>query len=147
MSNFTNSSLISMTRLSPHRNSPRNRPITKITIHHAAGNISLDALGNWLARPATNASYNYGISTDGQIGMFVEERNRSWASSSPANDHQAITIGVANNSGALNWTVSQAAFESLINLCVDICQRNGIAELVYDGTPNGSLTRHNFFAI
>jgi len=146
MSNFTNSPLISLTRLSPHRNSPRNQRITKITIHHAAGNIGLEALGDWLARPTTQASYNYGISSDGRIGMFVEERNRSWASSSGANDHQAITIGVANNSGAPNWGVSQAAFESLINLCVDICQRNGIAQLVYDGTPNGSLTRHNMFS-
>ena len=146
MSNFTNSPLIVHTRLSPHRNSPRNQPITKITIHHCAGNIGLENLGEWLSRPTTRASYNYGISTDGRIGMFVEERNRSWASSSGANDHQAITIGVANNSGAPNWGVSSTAFDSLIKLCVDICRRNGIVQLVYDGTPNGSLTRHNMFS-
>ena len=146
MNNFTNSPLIVHTRLSPHRNSPRNQPITKITIHHCAGNIGLENLGEWLSRPTTRASYNYGISTDGRIGMFVEERNRSWASSSGANDHQAITIGVANNTGAPNWGVSSAAFDSLIKLCVDICRRNGIVELVYNGTPNGSLTRHNMFS-
>jgi len=103
-------------------------------------------LGNWLSQPATRASYNYGISTDGRIGLFVAERDRSWASSSAANDHQAVTIGVANNGGAPDWSVSDAAYESLIALCADICRRNGIAELVYDGTPNGSLTRHNFFS-
>ena len=146
MSKFTNSSLIVHTRISPHRNSPRNQPIRKITIHHTAGNIGLEALGDWLARPETRASYNYGISTDGRIGMFVEERDRCWGSSSGANDHQAIVIGVANNSGAPNWGVSDAAYASLIRLCVDICQRNGIVELVYDGTPNGSLTRHNMFS-
>jgi len=145
MTNFTNSSLISLTRLSPHRNT-RNQPITKITIHHAAGNIGLEALGDWLSRLSTRASYNYGISSDGRIGMFVEEKNRSWASSNAANDHQAITIGVANNSGTPNWSVSNEAYNSLIELCVDICRRNGIPELVYDGTPNGSLTRHNMFS-
>jgi len=146
MSNFSNSRLISLTRLSPHRNSPRNQPIRKITIHHTAGNIGLEALGDWLSRPTTQASYNYGISTDGRIGLFVEERNRSWASSSGLNDHQAITIGVANNTGAPNWTVSDRAYASLIELCVDICQRNRIPRLTYDGTANGTLTRHNFFS-
>ena len=146
MSNFTNSPLIVHTRLSPHFN-VRNQPrITKLTIHHTAGNIGLENLGNFLAQQATRASYNYGISTDGRIGLFVEERNRSWASSSGANDHQAVTIGVANNGDAPSWSVSDAAFESLINLCVDICKRNGISELVCDGTPNGSLTRHNMFS-
>jgi len=146
MSNFTNSPLIVHTRLSPHRNSPRNRPISKITIHHTAGNIGLENLGEWLSRPSTQASYNYGISSDGRIGMFVEERNRTWASSSPQNDHQAVTIGVANITGAPNWGVSDMAYQSLITLCVDICRRNGIAQLVYNGTPSGSLTRHNMFA-
>jgi len=63
-----------------------------------------------------------------------------------ANDNQAVVIGVANNTGAPGWGVSFAAMESLIKLCIDICQRNGIVELVYNGTPQGSLTRHNFFS-
>ena len=110
-------------------------------------------MGALLARPTTRASYHYGISTDGRIGLFVQERDRCWGSSSGANDHQAIVIGVANNTGAPTWGVSDRAFESLINLCVDICQRNpgiiqidGLPGLTYDGTPNGSLTRHNFFS-
>ena len=146
MSNFTNSPLVVHTNLSPHKNSPRNQPIRKITIHHTAGNILLENLGAWLARPSTRASYNYGISTDGRVGMFVEERNRCWGSSSAANDHQAVVIGVANNTLAPNWSVSETAFNTLIDLCVDICQRNNIPQLVYDGTANGSLTRHNMFS-
>ena len=149
---MSNSPLVVHTNISPHRNSPRNQPIRKITIHHNAGNITLESLGAHLARPATQASYNYGISTDGRIGMFVEESDRSWGSSSPANDHQAIVIGVANNGGHPDWPISDNAFESLINLCVDICQRNqgivqsnGLPGLTYDGTANGSLTRHNMF--
>ena len=146
MSKFTNSPLISHARISPHRNSPRNRPITKLTIHHTAGNIGLENLGEWLSRPTTRGSYNYGISSDGRVGMFVEERDRCWASSSPANDHQAVVIGVANSTLAPEWRVDDRAYESLINLCVDICRRNNIRELVYDGTPDGSLTRHNMFS-
>jgi len=146
MSNFTNSPLISLTNLSPHRNSPRNQPIRKITVHQFAGNATIESVSNFLAQPNRNASYNYGIGSDGRIVLIVEERNRCWASSSPTNDHEAVVIGVANNRLAPDWTVSDRAFESLISLIVDICERNGIRELVYDGTANGSLTRHNFFA-
>jgi len=146
MSNFTNSPLVNLVNLSPHRNSPRNQPIRKITIHHFAGNVTIEAVSNFLQQPGINASYNYGIGTDGRIVLIVNERDRCWASSSAANDNQAVVIGVANNSGAPNWSVSEAAFESMINLIRCICTRNGITELVYDGTANGTLTRHNFFA-
>lgn len=144
--NFTNSVLAVLRRISPHSNNPRNQPIRRITIHHTAGNIGLEALGDWLARATTRASYNYGIASDGRVGVFVEEQNRSWASSSPANDHQAVTIGVANNTGSPYWGISDKAFDSLIKLCVDICQRNGIEKLIFDGTPNGTLSLHNMFS-
>ena len=146
MSNFTNSPLINLVNLSPHRNSPRNQPIRKITIHHFAGNVSIEAVSNFLRQPGVNASYNYGVGTDGRIVLIVNERDRCWASSSAVNDNQAVVIGVANNTGAPNWSISEAAFESMINLTRCICTRNGITELVYDGTANGTLTRHNFFA-
>ena len=152
MSNFTNSPLISLTRLSPHRNSPRNQAIRKITIHHFAGNSTIEAVSNFLAQPNRNASYNYGIGSDGRIVLIVNESDRAWASSSPPNDHQAVVIGVANNSGAPDWTVSDTAFNALIDLCVCIINRNqGIVQpngqpgLFYDGTSNGNLTRHNMF--
>jgi len=146
MSNFTNSPLISLTRLSPNRNAPRNQPIDRITIHHFAGNSTIEGVSGWLADAVRQASYNYGIGSDGRIVQIVEERNRSWASSSPANDHRAVVIGVANDTLAPNWTVSDTAFEKLIDLCVDICQRNNIPGFFYDGTSKGSLTRHNMFS-
>lgn len=153
MISFTNSPLINLTNLSPHRNSPRNQPIRKITIHHFAGNATIEAVSNFLAQPGRNASYNYGIGSDGRKVLIVEERNRCWGSSSPANDHQAVVIGVANNRLAPDWAVSDKAFEALIDLCVCICERNpGIVQieltpgLWYDGTVNGNLTRHNFFS-
>jgi N-acetyl-anhydromuramyl-L-alanine amidase AmpD len=143
---MSNSSLVSYTKLSPNY-SKRGSKISKITIHHAAVvNASLEGLGNGFANPARKASSNYGIDSNGRIGMFVEEHNRAWTSSNTANDDVAITIEVANSKGAPNWEVSDKAYEALIALCVDICKRNNIKELVYTGDAKGNLTRHNMFA-
>lgn len=143
---MSNSPLVSYTKISPNSNNPRNKPITKITIHHMAGNLSIESCGNIFAKASRKASSNYGIGSDGRIGMYVEEKNRSWCSSSAANDNQAITIEVANDGGAPNWHVSDKALASLIDLCTDICLRNGIARLNFTGDASGNLTQHNYFA-
>lgn len=143
---MSNSPLVSYTKISPNSNNPRNKPITKITIHHMAGNLSIESCGNIFAKASRKASSNYGIGSDGRIGMYVEEKNRSWCSSSAANDNQAITIEVANDGGAPNWHVSDKALASLIDLCTDICRRNGIARLNFTGDASGNLTQHNYFA-
>ena len=141
----SNSPLVVHTRISPNSN-PRREKITKITIHHVAGNLSIEAIGNIFASAERQASSNYGIGSDGRVGMYVEEKNRAWTSSNRANDDKAVTIEVANNSGAPNWSVSDKAFNSLIDLCVCICKRNGIKKLVFTGRPDGSLTHHRMFA-
>lgn len=143
---MSNSSLVSYTKISPNSNNPRNHVIDKITIHHMAGNMSIEALGNMWANPAREASSNYGIGSDGRIGMYVEEKNRSWCSSSSSNDNRAITIEVANDGGAPDWHVSDKAMASLIDLCVDICKRNNIKKLNFTGNASGNLTQHNYFA-
>lgn len=143
---MSNSPLVVYTKLSPHCNKPRNKPILKITPHHMAGNVSIETCGNIFAAPDRKASSNYGIGTDGRVGMYVEEQNRSWCSSSAENDHQAITIEVANDGGAPDWHVSDKALEALIALCVDICKRNGIPSLNFTGDKNGNLTMHKWFA-
>lgn len=143
---MSNSPLVSYTKISPNSNNPRNKPITKITIHHMAGNLSIESCGNIFAKASRKASSNYGIGSDGRIGMYVEEKNRSWCSSSAANDNQAITIEVANDGGAPNWHVSDKALASLIDLCTDICRRNGIVRLNFTGDASGNLTQHNYFA-
>ena len=142
---MSNSPLVSYTRISPNSNNPRNKPILKITPHHMAGNLTLEQFGSIVANPARQMSANYAIESSGRIGLFCEEKNRSWCSGSGANDHQAITIEVANDGGAPDWHVSDKALASLINLCVDICQRNGIAKLNFTGNANGNLTQHNYF--
>lgn len=143
---MSNSNLVSYTKISPNRTSPRQNTIKKITIHHMAGNLSVETCGNVFAPTSRKASANYGIGTDGRVGMYVEEKDRAWTSSNRDNDNQAVTIEVANNSGAPNWTVSDAAYNKLIDLCVDICQRNGIKELIWTGDKNGTLTCHYMFA-
>lgn len=113
-----------------------------------AGNLTIEQCGAVFAPASREASSNYGIGTDGRIGMYVEEKNRSWCSSSAWNDNRAITIEVANDkpSDKGGWHVSSKAMKSLINLCVDICKRNGIKELKFTGDKNGSLTFHYMFA-
>ena len=142
---MSNSSLVSYTRISPNSNNPRNNKILKITPHHMAGNLGLEQFGNIVANPGRQMSSNYAIDSQGRIGLFCEEKNRSWCSSSPSNDHQAITIEVANDGGAPDWHVSDKALAALIDLCADICQRNGIPALNFTGNANGNLTQHNYF--
>ena len=131
--------------LSPNCNIPRNNTIQKITIHHMAGNLSVERCGETFLPESREASANYGIDSDGRVGCYVEEENRAWTSSSPDNDHQAITIEVANDEIGGDWHVSDAAFDKLIDLCVDICQRNGIERLNFTGDASGNLTMHSYF--
>ena len=139
---YTNSPLVVYSRISPNRTSPRNQPITKITVHHMAGVCSVEDFGNIVAPVAREMSANYAIGNDGRIGLFCPESDRSWCSSSPWNDNRAITIEVSNSAIGGEWPIGDRAYNSLIKLCVDICKRNGIKKLYYDGTPNGTLTRH-----
>lgn len=143
---MSNSSLISYTKISPNSSNPRNKKISKITIHHMAGNLTIEQCGNVFAPTSRKASSNYGIGSDGRIGLYVEEKNRAWTSSNAENDNMAVTIEVANDVVGGNWHISDKAMESLINLCVDICERNGIEKLNFTGDKNGNLTMHKWFA-
>lgn len=112
-----------------------------------AGVNSVEGFGNIVANPAREMSSNYAIGNDGRIGLFCPESDRSWCSSSAWNDNRAITIEVSNSAygDASGWPVSNAAYNSLIKLCVDICKRNGIKKLTFTGDQNGSLTFHYMF--
>ena len=119
--------------------------VCKITPHHMAGVLSAKRCGELFQNPKRQASSNYGIGNDGEIACYVGEENRAWTSSSKTNDCQAITIEVSNCEYGGEWKISNKAWASLVNLCVDICKRYNF-KLTYDGTKNGSLTRHNMFA-
>lgn len=143
---MSNSKLVSHTKLSPNHSGRRNHVIDTVSIHCMAGNASVETCGDLFANPARKASSNYGIGSDGRIALYVDEANRSWCTSSASNDHRAITIEVANNGGAPDWPVSAQAYEALIRLLVDICQRNpGIGRLRWQGDKSliGKVNRQN----
>lgn len=142
---MSNSKLVNYTKISPNATMPRKGTIKKITIHHMAGNLTVEQCGELFAKESKRASSNYGIDSNGRVGMYVEEGNRAWTSGNADNDNQAVTIEVANDGGAPDWHVSDKALNQLIELCCDICKRNEIKELKYTGDKGGNLTRHNMF--
>lgn len=137
-----NSPLTDYVFLTQNADFPRTDGISRITIHHMAGDLDLGRLGEKFARRDTQASSNYAIGSDGTVALYVEEGNRAWTSNDRENDHQAVTIEVANDEMEGDWHVSDAAFEKLVELCADICERNGIEELVFTEDGQGSLNYH-----
>ena len=140
-----NSPLTEYVYLSPNASFPRENKIQKITVHHMAGSLTLEAVGALFSDDDRDASANYAVDSQGRVGLYVEEENRAWTSSSPENDYQAVTIEVANDEIGGDWHVSDAAFEQLVELCADICRRNDIEKLVYTGDESGNLTIHKMF--
>ena len=116
---MSDSALAVYTAISPNCNRPRSQPISKITVHHMAGNTTLEAFGALVGKTSRQMSANYAIESSGRIGLFCHEAD---------------------------WHVSDKAYAALLDLCTDICRRNGIKELTYTGDKNGSLTMHCFYA-
>lgn len=135
---YTNSSLVAYTKISPNRTSPRNHAIDRISIHCVVGQCSVETLGNIFAPTSKQASCNYGIGKDGKVGLYVEEKDRSWCTSSAANDHRAITIEVASDT-THPYAVTDAAYAALLDLCTDICRRNGKTKLLWLGDKDKTL--------
>ena len=157
---MSNSALVNYTCISPYKTSPRKHTIDAVIVHCMAGNFSVETCGNIFQRPNKNASSNYGIGSDGRIGQYVYEKDRAWCSGGSKNgkvirvngisgedwDQRAISIEVANDGGAdTGWHVSDKALESLVNLLVDICQRNDIKQLIWknDKTLVGKIDQQN----
>lgn len=153
---YTNSSLVSYTKLSPNHSGQRTHGIDRITPHCVVGQCSVETLGNIFLPVSRQASSNYGIGPDGRVGMYVEEKNRSWCSSSNANDQRAITIECASDNSE-PYAFKDVVYKRLIELCADICKRNGKTKLLWLGdktktlnyTPKSDemvLTVHRWFA-
>lgn len=139
---MSTSPLVSYTKISPNKTSPRNHKIDTVTIHCVVGQCSVETLGNIFAPASRQASANYGIGVDGRVGMYVEEKDRSWCSSNAANDHRAITIEVASDTTE-PYAVNAKAYATLIDLLVDICQRNGITKLVWSTNKADRVNHKN----
>ena len=136
---YTNSSLVSYTKLSPNHSGQRTHSIDRITPHCVVGQCSVETLGNIFLPTSRQASCNYGIGVDGRVGMYVEEKNRSWCSSSSANDQRAITIECASDATE-PYAFKDVVYQKLITLCVDICKRNGKKKLLWLGDKNKTLS-------
>ena len=139
---MSNSTLVDYTKISPNRTSPRNHKIDTITIHCVVGQCSVETLGNIFAPTSRQASSNYGVGVDGRIGMYVEEKDRSWCSSNAANDNRAITIEVASDT-THPYAVNDKAYAALLDLVTDICRRNGIKKLVWSTNKNERVNHLN----
>lgn len=139
---MSNSPLVDYTRISPNKNSPRNHKIDTITIHCVVGQCTVETLGNIFAPTSRQASSNYGVGTDGKIGMYVEEKDRSWCSSSAANDNRAVTIEVASDTKH-PYAVNDRAFAASLDLVTDICKRNGIKKLVWSTKKADRMNHKN----
>lgn len=135
---YTNSPLVSYTKLSPNHSGQRTHSIDRITPHCVVGQCSVETLGNIFLPTSRQASCNYGIGSDGRVGMYCEEKNRSWCSSSNANDQRAVTIECASDTSA-PYAFKTVVYNKLIDLCVDICKRNGKKKLLWLGDKNKTL--------
>ena len=142
---MTCSSLATVHIPSPNRYWGRAFNVTKITPHHMGGDLSVESCGWIFEDPNRQASSNYGIGSDGRIACYVDEDDAAWTSADWDNDNRAITFEIADWDHD-DWSPTQAAWDSTVALCVDICQRYGIPELVYTGGPDGNLTEHLMFA-
>lgn len=153
---YTNSPLVAYTRISPNKTVNRKYPITRASIHCVVGQCSVETIGQVFAPTSRQASSNYGVGYDGKIGMYCEEKDRSWCTSSSDNDNRAITIEVASDT-THPYAVNAKAYAALLDLLTDICKRNGKTKVVWIAdktkalayTPKDNellLTVHRWFA-
>ena len=153
---FSNSSLVSYTKLSPNHSGERTHPIDRITPHCMVGQRSAEGIGEWFSKPSTQSSSNYAIDRHGRVALYVEEKNCSWCSSNPENDQRAVTIECAS-APKEPYAFRFFVYWKLIRLCTDICTRNGKKKLLwipdrekalsYTPAPDEMLlTVHRWFA-
>lgn len=136
---YSNSSLVAYTLLSPNHSGLRTEQIDRISPHCVVGQCTAEGLGDWFHKSSTQASSNYGIDRNGRVGLYVEEKNRSWCTSSNANDQRAVTIECASDK-AEPYAMYEVVYAKLIDLCTDICKRNGKKKLLWFGDKDKSLS-------
>ena len=135
---MSNSGLVVYTKLSPNHSGQRTHSIDRITPHCVVGQVTVERLGEIFAPVERQASSNYGIGLDGKVALYVDEGNRSWCSSSNANDQRAVTIECASDTTA-PYAMTDAVYAALIDLCTDICKRNGKSKLLWFGDKDKTL--------
>ena len=132
------SSLVDFTQLSPNNSGKRTHAIDRITPHCVVGQWDVKTFGSYFGKPETKASCNYGIAKDGKVVLVVDESMRSWCSSSNENDQRAVTIECSSETTS-PYAFNDAVYNKLIDLCVDICKRNGKNTLLWIADKNTAL--------
>lgn len=135
---YTNSPLVVYTKLSPNQSGTRTHAIDRITPHCVVGQCTAESLGALFADPNRQASSNYGIDKDGRVGMYCPESNRSWCTSNRDNDQRAITVECASDTKH-PYTMYDAVYAALVELCTDVCRRNDKTKLLWFGDKEKSL--------
>ena len=135
---MSNSSLVNCTVLSPNHSGKRTHSIDRITPHCVVGQLSAERIGDCFPK-GRNASCNYGIGTDGRVCLIVYESDRSWCSSSAENDQRAVTIECASDTTE-PYAMNSSVYNKLIDLCVDICKRNGKKKLIWISDKTEALS-------
>ncbi|MBE6121145.1 MAG: cell division protein [Erysipelotrichaceae bacterium] len=138
------SELVQYVDWSPNYTEVPDKVIDTIVIHHMAGMLSVETMGQICKSRA--ASTTYAIGTDGRIGQYVPESVRQWCTSSFSIDSHSVTIECANDSTAPNWHVSDLVISRCIELCIDICKRNNIKKITFTGDKEGNLQMHRYWA-
>lgn len=136
---YTNSPLVAYTKLSPNHSGQRTHTIDRITPHCVVGQLSAESICGCFTSKSKQASCNYGIGHDGKVSLCVEEKNRSWCSSSKSNDQRAVTIECASDRKE-PYAFNDKVYQSLIRLCADICKRNGKTKLLWLGSKDKTLS-------
>lgn len=142
---MSNSSLITATYKAHSNNystGRSGRKIEKVTIHHMAGVLTAKQCGSIFQNGNRQASSNYGIGKDGEIALFVDEANTSYADANWDSNCKSVTIECSNNKTGGDWTVSDTVLNSLINLVADIFERNGIKKAIKGET----ITWHSMYS-
>ena len=135
---YTNSGLVEFTKLSPNNSGTRTMKIDRITPHCVVGQLSVETMGSMFAKASYKASSNYAVGSDGRVGMYVPESQRSWCSSSSANDQRAVTIECASDK-THPYAFKDVVYKKLIKLCIDVCKRNGKTKLLWFGSKEKTL--------
>lgn len=135
---MSSSGLVTYTKLSPNRTSPRTHAIDTVTIHCIVGQWTAKQGCDYFAQASVQAAPNYVVGKDGSIGLSVEEKDRSWCTSSGSNDHRAITIETASDT-VHPYAVTDKAYTALVDLVTDICKRNGKTRLLWFGDKDKTL--------
>lgn len=136
--NMSNSPLVNYTKLSPNNSGKRTHSIDRITPHCVVGQLSVETMGHMFAQPSYQASCNYDIGSDGRVGLVVPEDQRSWCSSSGANDQRAVTIECASDQSH-PYAINDKVYGKLLDLMTDVCRRNGKSKMLWFGSKDKTL--------